>query len=124
MIATPELANLRNTKNLVDTLKRLRPNDSPPKLILNQVAVPKRPEIEPADFADPLDLEPIAIIPFDPQLFGTASNNGRMLGEMDASHAIAQMVNEIAHVLTGRMEIRKKEAKGLAGFLGKLGKKK
>ncbi|MFP1630143.1 CpaE family protein [Zhengella sp. ZM62] len=124
MVATPELANLRNTKNLADTLKRLRPNDSPPKLILNQVAVPKRPEIEPADFADPLDLEPIAIIPFDPQLFGTASNNGRMLGEMDASHAIAQMVNEIAHVLTGRMEIRKKETKGLAGFLGKLGKKK
>lgn len=124
MVATPELANLRNTKNLVDTLKRLRPNDSPPRLILNQVAVPKRPEIEPADFSDPLDLQPIAVIPFDPQLFGTASNNGRMLGEMDANHAITQMVNEIAHVLTGRMEIRKKEARGLAGFLGKLGKKK
>ena len=30
--ATPELANLRNTKNLVDTLKKLRPNDPPPKL--------------------------------------------------------------------------------------------
>ena len=25
--ATPELANLRNTKNLVDMLKKLRPND-------------------------------------------------------------------------------------------------
>ena len=28
--ATPELANLRNAKNLVDTLKKLRPNDPPP----------------------------------------------------------------------------------------------
>ncbi|MCC0025604.1 MAG: CpaE family protein [Zhengella sp.] len=124
LVATPELANLRNTKNLVDTLKRLRPNDAPPRLVLNQVAVPKRPEIEPADFSDPLGLEPLAIIPFEPQLFGTASNNGRMLGEMDASHVIAQTVNDIAHVLTGRMEIRKKETKGLAGILGKLGKKK
>ena len=43
--ATPELANLRNTKNLVDMLKRLRPNDAPPKLIINQAGVPKRPEI-------------------------------------------------------------------------------
>ncbi len=52
--ATPELANLRNTKNLVDTLKKLRPNDAPPKLILNQAGIPKRPEISPADFAEPL----------------------------------------------------------------------
>ncbi|PHP69078.1 CtpF protein [Zhengella mangrovi] len=124
LVATPELANLRNTKNLVDTLKRMRPNDSPPKLILNQVGIPKRPEIEPADFSGPLDLDPIAIIPFDPQLFGTAANNGRMLGEMDASHAVSHTVNEIAHILTGRMEIRKKENKGLAGILGRLGKKK
>ncbi|TIP61993.1 MAG: CtpF protein, partial [Mesorhizobium sp.] len=43
--ATPELANLRNTKNLVDMFKRLRPNDPPPKLVINQAGVPKRPEI-------------------------------------------------------------------------------
>ena len=41
--ATPELANLRNTKNLVDMLKRLRPNDPPPKLIINQAGVPEAP---------------------------------------------------------------------------------
>ncbi len=43
--ATPELANLRNTKNLVDTLAKLRPNDAPPKLVVNQIGMPKRPEI-------------------------------------------------------------------------------
>ena len=48
--ATPELANLRNTKNLVDMLKKLRPNDAPPQLILNQVGVPKRPEISAGGF--------------------------------------------------------------------------
>ena len=31
---TPELANLRNAKNMVDMLKRIRPNDPPPKLIV------------------------------------------------------------------------------------------
>ena len=60
--ATPELANLRNTKNMVDMLKRLRPNDPPPRLILNQAGVPKRPEISAADFAEPLGISPIAVI--------------------------------------------------------------
>jgi pilus assembly protein CpaE len=118
--ASPELANLRNTKNLVDTLRTLRPNDAPPRLILNQAGMPKRPEISPADFAEPLDLTPMAVIPFDPQFFGTASNNGRMLGEMDPKHATVQILNDIAHILTGRSEIKPRKRAGLADLLGRL----
>ncbi|MDW6026026.1 AAA family ATPase [Mesorhizobium sp. BAC0120] len=118
--ATPELANLRNTKNLVDTLKKLRPNDAPPRLIVNQTGIPKRPEISAADFAQPLGLEPTAVIPFEPQLFGNAANNGRMLGEMDAQNAIVETINEIAHVLTGRSEIKVKKKAGLASLLDRL----
>ncbi|MBZ0162480.1 MAG: CpaE family protein [Notoacmeibacter sp.] len=122
--ASPELANLRNTKNLVDTLKRTRPNDRPPRLILNQVGMPKRPEIDPLDFADPLGVSPIAVIPFDPHFFGSASNNGQMLGEMDSRHLISHKVNEIAHILTGRMEAKGRHSKGLSGIFSKLGRKK
>ena len=118
--ATPELANLRNTKNLVDMLKRLRPNDPPPRLVLNQAGVPKRPEISPADFSEPLGITPMAIIPFDALLFGNAANNGRMLGEMDAKNAVVQTINEIAHVLTGRSEAKAKKASGLGGILNRL----
>jgi pilus assembly protein CpaE len=122
--ATPELANLRNTKNIVDMLKRLRPNDPPPKLIINQAGVPKRPEIKPADFSEPLGITPMAVIPFEALLFGNASNNGRMLGEMDAAHPVVAIMNEIAHVLTGRSEIKARKKAGLGGLLGKLTKKK
>src|SRR5262245_52977624 len=118
--ATPELANLRNTKNLVDTLKKLRPNDTPPRLILNQLGVPKRPEIAAADFAEPLGITPMATIPFEPQLFGNAANNGRMLGEMDAQNAIVQTINEIAHVLTGRSEIKTRKKAGIGNLLDRL----
>ena len=58
--ATPELASLRNAKNLIDLLKQARPNDNAPRLILNQVGVPKRPEIPVAEFAKALGVEPIA----------------------------------------------------------------
>jgi len=122
--ATPELANLRNTKNLVDMLKKLRPNDGPPRLIVNQAGIPKRPEISAADFAEPLGIAPMSVIPFEPQLFGNASNNGRMLGEMDAQNAIVQTIAEIAHVLTGRSEIKAKKKPGLGNLLGRLKLKK
>ncbi|MDN5926860.1 MAG: CpaE family protein [Hyphomicrobiales bacterium] len=118
--ATPELANLRNAKNLIDTLRKLRPNDAPPHLIVNQVGIPKRPEISAKDFAEPLELTPLAVIPFDPQLFGNAANNGRMLGEMDARHAIVQSMAEMAHVLTGRSEVKAKKKPGIGNLLDRM----
>ncbi|WP_181166846.1 CpaE family protein [Mesorhizobium sp. B2-8-3] len=122
--ATPELANLRNTKNMVDMLKRLRPNDPPPKLIINQAGVPKRPEIAASDFAEPLCITPMAVINFEPLLFGNAANNGRMLSEMDAKSPVVTTINEIAHVLTGRSEIKAKKKAGLGSILGKLSRNK
>jgi pilus assembly protein CpaE len=124
IVAAPDLANLRNAKNMIDTLKQLRPNDAPPRLILNQVGVPKRPEIAPADFAEPLGVEPIGLIAFDPQLFGNAANNGRMLGETEPSHAITQAITEIAHVLTGRVEVKTRKKSGLTGLIDRLSRKK
>lgn len=121
--ATPDLANLRNTKNLIDTLKQLRPNDKPPVLLLNQAGIPKRPEISPEDFAEPLGVTPAATIMFEPQLFGNAANNGRMLGEMDAKSPIVETINELAHVLTGRREVKPQKKSGLSSILERLKRK-
>lgn len=123
IVASPELANLRNAKNIIDTLRKLRPNDFAPRLILNQVGMPKRPEIAPSDFADPLELEPVAIIPFDAQLFGTASNNGRMLAETDAANPIVSSLSTIAQLVTGRGVVKEKPKGGLKGMLTRLKKK-
>jgi pilus assembly protein CpaE len=107
VVAGPDLANLRNAKNLLDLLKATRPNDHQPSYCLNQVGVPKRPEIKPADFAKALGEEPLAIIPFEPQIFGTAANNGQMIAELSASHRAAEMFRQIAQVLTGRSEAKR-----------------
>jgi pilus assembly protein CpaE len=120
--ATPDLANLRNAKNLVDTLKRSRPNDKSPHLVLNQLQMPKRPEISPQEFADPLGLHPVGLINFDPGTFGTAANNGRMIAETDAKHASIEAFQQIAHIVTGRSEAKKPKKSGRA-FLGRLRRK-
>jgi pilus assembly protein CpaE len=107
IVAGPDLANLRNAKNLLDLLRTARPNDHRPSYCLNQVGVPKRPEIKPADFAKALDDEPLAIIPFEPQIFGTAANNGQMIAELSSSHRTAEIFRQLALTLTGRSEAKK-----------------
>src|SRR5262249_62147687 len=90
VVAGPDLANLRNAKNLLDLLRAARPNDRRPFYCLNQVGVPKRPEINAADFAKALEGTPIAIIPFEPQVFGAAANNGQMIAEFSSGQRAAQ----------------------------------
>jgi pilus assembly protein CpaE len=107
IVAAPDLANLRNAKNLIDFLRAARPNDRRPFYCLNQVGVPKRPEIKPGDFAKALDDDPVAVIPFEPQVFGTAANNGQMIAEVSSGHRSAEIFLRLAQLLTGRTETKK-----------------
>src|SRR6202050_732464 len=120
IVAAPDLANLRNTKNLYDFLKAARPNDHRPLYCLNQVGVPKRPEIKAADFAKALEEGPVASIPFDPQLFGAAANNGQMIAEISASHRTAETFRQLAQHLTGRSEPKKQRSGLLSPLFDKL----
>jgi len=120
IVAEPDLANLRNAKNLIDLLRAGRPNDRRPHYCLNKANMPKRPEIKPADFAKALEDEPVAIVPFEPQLFGTAANNGQMIAEMSASHRTTEIFHGLAQLLTGRSEIRKAKPGLFSPLLEKL----
>jgi pilus assembly protein CpaE len=120
VVATPDLANLRNTKNLIDLLKLARPNDRPPLYCLNQVGVPKRPEISANEFAKAIESQPIVAIPFEPQMFGSAANNGQMIAEVAPSHRAAEMFLQIGQRLTGRGEAKKSRKSLLLPFIEKL----
>ena len=122
--AEPDLANLRNAKNIFEIVRQGRPNDRPPRLVLNRVGVPKRPEISPKDFAEALNCEPAAIIAFDPALFGTAANNGQMIQEMAANAKPLEAFAEIAKALTGRSEPSDKRRSLLAPLMARLGSRK
>ncbi len=123
VVAGPDLANLRNAKNLLDLLRAARPNDRRPSYCLNQVGIPKRPEIKPNDFAKALDDAPVAVIPFEPQIFGTAANNGQMIAELSSSHRTAEAFRQLAQLLTGRAETKKAKSGLLSPFIEKLMKR-
>ncbi|MCK1732455.1 AAA family ATPase [Bradyrhizobium sp. 138] len=120
IVAAPDLANLRNTKNLFDLLKAARPNDRPPLYCLNQVGVPKRPEIAAAEFAKAIESQPIVSIPFEPQIFGSAANNGQMIAEISANHKSIEMFLQIAQRLTGRSETKKQKSSLFSPLIDKL----
>ena len=123
IVAGPDLANLRNAKNLLDLLRAARPNDGRPSYCLNQVGVPKRPEIKAADFAKALDVDPVAVIPFEPQIFGTAANNGQMIAELSSSHRAAEMFVKIAQSITGRTDGKKTKSGMFSPILERLMKR-
>jgi pilus assembly protein CpaE len=124
IVAEPDLANLRNTKNIYDLLKASRPNDRAPLYCLNQVGVPKRPEIPAAEFAKAIENHPIATIPFEPQIFGSAANNGQMIAEISATHRTTETFLQIAQRLTGRGETKKPKSSLLSPLIEKLRAKK
>ncbi len=99
--ATPELPSLRNAKNLVDLLKASRPHDRMPRLVLNQVGVPKRPEIPAADFGKAIGIQPTAIIPHDPQSFGLAQGNGQMVFEVAPKSKSAELMYNLSEIVAG-----------------------
>ena len=102
------------TRKLIDFLKAARPNDAPPKLILNMVGLPKRPEIPAKDFGQAIGIEPTLTLPFDAQLFGTAANNGQMIAESDQKSPVNDSFDLIARAVTGRGEVKRQKKSALA----------
>ena len=118
VVSTPDLTALRNAKSIVEVVKASRPNDAAPKLVLNQLGQPKRPEIPMKEFSETLGLTLAATLPFDPALFGGAANNGQMLMEVQSKALASEGIRQIAEMVTGRVSTPSQKA--AVPFLTKL----
>jgi pilus assembly protein CpaE len=124
IVAAPELASLRNAKNLLDVLRQSRPNDRSPRVVLNLTGMPKRPEIPAAEFAKALEIELSAAVPFDAQLFGTAANNGQMIAEVQPGGKVNDLFVDLAASIIGRPEVRRTRSSLLKPFISKFTRRK
>jgi pilus assembly protein CpaE len=119
LTAAPDLANLRNAKNVIDLLKQSRKNDALPHLVINMANMPKRPEITVKEFEQAIGLKAVAVIDFDSESFGQASNNGQMIEELNAKSKAVQSFRDIANTLAHRKEAKVEKKGGLAPLLEK-----
>jgi pilus assembly protein CpaE len=109
LVTTPDLAGLRNCKNLLDLVHAARPHDAPPTIALNMVGVPKRPEIPVKDFGEALGTIPGFVVPFEPAIFGAAANNGQMVVEMAPESRSGLAIDQLAQALCGREPVAPKK---------------
>lgn len=115
--AVPDLANLRNAKNIVDLLKTARRNDEKPHLVLNMANVPKRQEISVKEFEQALGLKVLSVIDYDSETFSQAANNGQMIGEFSSKARAIEQFSDLAYRLTRRKDTKaEKQSSPLSAF--------
>jgi pilus assembly protein CpaE len=124
VVASPDLANLRNAKNIMDNIRGARPHDHPPRLVLNGVGMAKRPEISVSDFAKTIEIDPVAVFPHDAKLFGSAANNGQMIAEIEPKGRCAEIFSDLANTVAGRSGTRKAKRGLFEPFMSKFNLKK
>lgn len=122
IVATPDLANLRNAKMLLDILKAARRDDQNPRIVLNNVGLPR--EIRPPElFMKQIEAFDFITIPFDPKLFGGAANNGQMKEEADPRSRIVEQLDEFAQTLMGKGIMRRRSNSLLAPLIDRFSRK-
>ena len=105
--ATPDLAGMRNAKNLIDFLKTQRPNDPEPILILNCVGMSSKTEITVKDFGAMVGQDPHVVIGWDPDSHFEATNEGKMLADVKTATSTVQGLQFLANRLrTGSFDMR------------------
>jgi pilus assembly protein CpaE len=108
VVATPDLASLRNAKNLVETLKERRAGRAEPLLLLSMAGLAKGAEISAKDFTEAIGAKPVETLLFDPGLFGMAAIKGKSIGQMAPRSQAGLALDALAWVLTGRPAARAK----------------
>ena len=124
LTCAPDLANLRNAKNVIDLLKSSRKHDAMPHLVINMANMPKRPEISVKEFEQNIGLNALAVIDFDAETFGQASNNGQMIQELNPNAKSVPSFREVAMALAHRKEVKVEKKKPLLPLFDLLKKKR
>lgn len=99
MTTMPTLAGLRNARNLMPVLRRIRTTDAPPILVINKIGLPKRLEVPLRDFREALELETIFEIPYNASLFSRAQAQGDSAIDRDEGSKVSREIIRLARLI-------------------------
>src|SRR5690606_31914749 len=111
IVASPDLANLRDAKQLVEWQKSRRGNAAT-RLVLSKADAAKRNQLSTKDFQDTLGINPSLAVSFDATLFAQLMNNGQMIGEGAKGHKLTEQLRQFARQLGAKKGHAKEAAKG------------
>jgi TPR repeat protein len=105
IVASPDLASLRNAEHIMHALRSARPADAEPLVVLSMTGVAKRPEIAAKDFSETLKTSPVATFAFEPEVFGVAEVARQAIAQSAPRSKAATTIEALATMLTGRAPI-------------------
>ena len=123
IVGAPDLYNLRDGKNVFEFLTPNRGMEAPTRLILNKVGELKKGELSEKEFKEVLDTKPALSIPFDPDAFTSAMNNGQMLRKVAPKSKATLEVETLAKMVSGKESLSQLTKQSGGGLLGSLFKK-
>ncbi len=95
LVLAPDIANIREARNLLDFLNGKRGDSKQVKVVINKSDIAKRTRLLPKDISSTLGIQPVAAIPFDPTTFIEAANDGKMIGERFKSHKLIGVFTDL-----------------------------
>ncbi len=117
IVATPDLTCLRDCKFLFAALA-LRRGIRPTRLLLNKMEAAKKTELAVKDFEDTTNARPVLTLPFAPDSFGNALNNGQMIGEIEKTGRVIDGLRALTGKVAGRQLAAGKDKGGKTDVLG------
>lgn len=123
IVGQPDLYNLRDAKNMFEFLAPNRGMENPTRLVLNRIGEQKKGELSNKEFKDVLGTAPSLNIPFDPDPFANAMNNGDLLSKVSSSSKAAQGVQALAKMVSAKESVAAAKKDKGGGLLASLFKK-
>ena len=120
--STLDLAALRDTKSLYDNLAPQRQNDEPMRIVVNHVGAYRKTELSVKDYESAVGVDPTLAVVHDPVLFGTASNNGQMVPEVNKRSKVSEGLRALALTVSNREAPKKSSGGGGFSLFSKKGK--
>ena len=107
IVAYPDLAGVRNTKNMLEFLEDGRGVDTPARLLLNKIGASKKTELRVKDFETAVERVPLFSIQYEPIVFGTAMNNGELVVTANKHGKVTQKLMRLSKEISGRLDPEK-----------------
>lgn len=114
LVLGPDIANIRDARNILDFLNSKRGESRPCRVIINKSDLAKRTRLLPKDISNTLGIQPIASIPFDPAVFIESANDGKMIGDRFKSHKLVGVFSDLAMKLGARGSTKSKPQKAFS----------
>jgi pilus assembly protein CpaE len=116
LVLAPDIANIRDARNLLDFLNGKRGESRQAKVVINKSDVAKRTRLLPKDISNTLGVQPVAAIPFDPTTFIEAANDGKMIGDRFKSHKLIGVFTDLVMRTGVRANVKAAKPQKKAAF--------